>query len=473
MTTTTPTTYAVDPALTPVSEIESSDPAAAAVLTRVELLAHVFEELNRRGVPVCVTHAHSDLTTAVDSDVDCVVPASYDRRTLLTDLAGIRMAGKPVRVVQWLDDGAQYIAIAGGDDRAPVMVQLHVSPDFELDGHVYYTAEELIAARVFKGIFPVTPPDIEFACVLLNRIAKGAIGPTHAERLTRLYELAPVACAKQAQRFWSRTAASMLISDAQSGDWTPVRGQIARLATEMRRRRRHNGLLRRGVRRLAATKRKTARWLRPRAGLHVVFLGPDGVGKSTVIEQVRDLIAPAFIDTSYHTFAPSLIPQRLQPDKPTPHALPPRSFGASLLKAAWWSVCYTAGYAATIRPERVRGNFAVNHRYLLDAIVDPKRYRYSGPTWLLRAIWAVAPKPDLVFLLDAPAEVIQARKKEVPFAETARQRDAYRSLLAGMPYGRIINAARPLDEVVAEVNGILLDHLARRVKRQVSKGGRA
>ena len=448
-------------------------PAADATLDpKVALLARVFAELNGRGVPVVITHGHAGLTTAVTSDVDCVIPASYDRAKLLDVLTGVRFDGRPVRVVQWLDDRAQYVAIAAGTDRTPVMVQLHVSPDFDLGGHIYYTAEELIEHRVTHGDFPVTPPDIEFACVLLNRINKGTIDDTHAARLTHLYEVAPAGCAKQTQRFWSRTASSMVLSDAQSGDWQPVRGQVQRLAKEMRRRQKRGRVARR-LRGVAATGRLASRWLRPKAGLHVVFLGPDGVGKSTVIEQVQHLIAPAFFDTSYHTFAPSLIPHKLQPDKPTPHALPPRSYPASLLKAAWWSVCYTAGYAATIRPERVRGHFAVNHRYLLDAIVDPKRYRYSGPKWLLKAIWAVAPKPDVLFLLDAPAEVIQARKQEVPFAETARQREGYLALVKDLPYGRVINAARPLDEVVSEVNGILLDHLARRVKRQVSKGGPA
>ena len=56
----------------------------------------------------------------------------------------------------------------------------------------------------------------------------------------------------------------------------------------------------------------------------------------------------------------------------------------------------------------------VNHRYLLDAIIDRRRYRYSGPRWLLRFIWRIVPKPDLVLLLDAPPEVIASRKSELP-----------------------------------------------------------
>src|SRR5687767_16040180 len=107
----------------------------------------------------------------------------------------------------------------------------------------------------------------------------------------------------------------------------------------------------------------------PESGLHVVFLGPDGVGKSTVIEAVQHRVADAFLQVKYKTFAGSLLPNK---PKASPHALPPRSKPASLLKAGWWLWCYTVGYATATHPVRARGGLAINHRYLVDAIVDRK-----------------------------------------------------------------------------------------------------
>ena len=86
----------------------------------------------------------------------------------------------------------------------------------------------------------------------------------------------------------------------------------------------------------------------------------------------------------------------------------------------------------TVRPAKARASFVMNHRYLLDAIVDPKRYRYSGPAWLLRLIWTISPKPDLIVLLDADPRIIWERKKEVALEETIRQRDGYRKLIEPM-----------------------------------------
>jgi thymidylate kinase len=109
----------------------------------------------------------------------------------------------------------------------------------------------------------------------------------------------------------------------------------------------------------------------------------------------------------------------------------------------------------------------LHDRHLVDALVDPKRYRYSGPMWLLRLIWWFVPRPDLIILLDAPPEVLQARKQEVSFEESARQRKAYRSLVGRMVNGHIVDAARPLDEVVRAVNDLILHYLSARVIRRL------
>jgi len=219
--------------------------------------------------------------------------------------------------------------------------------------------------------------------------------------------------------------------------------------------------------------RRARRFIRPRFGMHVVFLGPDGVGKSTVIESVQNEIEPAFLRTGYQTFAPSLIPTKLQPTKNLPHELPPRSLPASLLKAGWWFICYTIGYVATVQMVRGRAGIVLCHRYLVDAIVDPKRYRYSGPKWLLKAIWRLVPQPDLIILLDAPPEVIQKRKQEVPFEETARQREGYRELVAHLDNSVVVDASQPLEKTVADVNDAIVSFLRRRMADRFQWGGAA
>src|SRR6185312_13636107 len=264
-------------------------------------------------------------------------------------------------------------------------------------------------------------------------------------------------------RFFSPAHVRDIINAAHTGEWEPIRRDIATLREDLF----SSPSVQRDRHEPARSLRRLRRWASPPCGLHLVFLGPDGVGKSTVIDTIRRDLAPIFLRDKYLTFAPGLLPTRFEVLKPDgPHSLPPRSFVASLIKAAWWAACYTAGYYLTIHSFLARAGLVINHRYLPDAIVDPKRYRYSGPKWILRALWRIAPKPHLLFLLDAPAEVIQSRKREVALEETRRQRDAYRSVLGSFPFTRIIDANRPIDQVVGEIEGIILEILSDRVSRQ-------
>ncbi len=319
----------------------------------------------------------------------------------------------------------------------------------------------LAGRRPFRG-FWAADAATEFGCVLANRVAKESLTGKHTARLSALFAQDPAGCEGQVRRFLSGASAEAVLAAAGTDRWADVQGMLPLLGHELRVRGRRG----RGVGRWT---RRANRWARPTSGLHVVFLGPDGVGKSTVIEAVKASLSPAFLRYSYQTFAPSLIPSPLQPKKDTPHQLPPRGKAASWMKAAWWSVCYTAGYYASIRPTVARAGLVINHRYLPDAIVDPKRYRYSGPQWILKALWKVAPKPDLLIVLDAPADVIQARKKEVAPAETARQRDGYRAVAEALPNAHVVSTNRPLAEVVGEVNGLVLAHLSARVAKRLGE----
>ena len=441
----------------------AADPMAAA---RSAVLRAAFAALDAAGVPYCVTHNHAGLPAVIGADVDLVTTAAAlagPAPAALLDAPGLSL-------VQWLVDRSCWAVVAGPgpttgpDAGAPALVQLHLSPGFEPDDVPCLSADEVMTGSTNAGGFWASSPAVEFGCVLANRVTKESLREVHAARLSALFAADPAGCEAAVRRFWTGPAAEAVLTAARSGRWAAVDPMLPLLGNALRQARgRTGGAAKRVARRLA-------RWARPTSGMHVVFLGPDGVGKSTVIDKVKAALSPAFLRYSYQTFAPSLLPAPLQPKKDMPHQLPPRGQAASWLKAAWWSLCYTAGYLAAVRPTVARGGLVLNHRYLPDAIVDPKRYRYSGPKWVLKALWKVAPKPDLLFVLDAPAEVIQARKAEVTPAETARQRDGYRAVADGLANAHVISTHRPLAEVVAEVDGLVLATLAARVQRRVNRG---
>ncbi len=206
----------------------------------------------------------------------------------------------------------------------------------------------------------------------------------------------------------------------------------------------------------------------PTAGLHVAFLGPDGSGKSSVIKRIMPDLAQAFSDTACIHLLPG-IGRKKGDNRPVtdPHGQAPRGLPASVAKIVYLWCDYFLGWCLTVWPKTVRSTLVVFDRYYHDILVDPRRYRYRGPIWLARWVGKLIPKPELWILLDAPAEVLQERKQEVSFEETARQRENYLKLIRGMKNGVVVDASRDLNDVVTDVNLAILNFMAKRTEKRL------
>lgn len=430
------------------------------------ILSRVFEVLERAGVPYCVLHGYEGYPLRVPSDVDCLMPPEVIPRGLAALLHENR-AHIGAEVVQRLDGETCFLALSGrGPDGSPCFLPLDVSASYDLNNRTFYAGEEILKSRRRHKMFWVPAVDLEFGGYLVRKIAKGRLEDAHGRRLSELYRRDPVGCRQQVGRFWGAGSAGLILSAADSGDWSQVRRDLRRLRAELLRRATIRHPLRVARNWLSSTVHRAKRWLRPEHGLSIIFLGPDGAGKSSIVRAVCQDWAPAFFQTTCHSFPPALLNRCPDVTCTSPHAVQPRSYVASAVRAIlYWFIYYRFGYYVTIHPALARFTLVLYDRHLVDALVDPKRYRYSGPAWLLRLIWRFVPKPDLVILLDAPAEVIQARKQEVSLEETRRQREAYRSLVGTIPNGSIVDVARPFEQVVADVNALILRFLATRVAR--------
>jgi thymidylate kinase len=131
---------------------------------------------------------------------------------------------------------------------------------------------------------------------------------------------------------------------------------------------------------------------------------------------------------------------------PDPHGQTPRSALTSIAKIFVWLL--EEWFAALFLNKRK--TLLICDRYYHDLLIDPIRYRYGGPMWLARLIGKLMPQPGLWVLLDAPAEVLQARKQEVSFNETVRQRQEYMTFVRTQRKHVIMDASQPLDKVIAD-----------------------
>lgn len=171
----------------------------------------------------------------------------------------------------------------------------------------------------------------------------------------------------------------------------------------------------------------------------VVFLGPDGAGKSTIMELVEARLNKSSEIASRFYFAPGYL-SRYRPKGGSTITTAPhegRQYGTVLTaaKISLMLIEFTLG----IRQLRRRHRVALFDRYIHDLLVDPRRYRMARVRWWMRAMMALAPKPDLLVVILAPAEVIHGRKQEVPLEETKRQVVAYAALALSFPNSLVVD----------------------------------
>lgn len=203
--------------------------------------------------------------------------------------------------------------------------------------------------------------------------------------------------------------------------------------------------------------RPRARGKRPE-GFWAAFLGADGCGKSSVIHRVAVDLEPEWRGVLHFHLRPHFgLRDPGGPPITDPHANKPRGIVGGVAKLVLWWLDSTVGYLFAVRPALRRGCLVVFDRSVRDILVDPLRYRFARPRPLAVALVRTIPEPDLFLVLDAPPEVLRERKREVTFAEVVRQRDAYRELASRLPNAVLIDAARSLDEVVAEVETRIRD----------------
>ena len=161
----------------------------------------------------------------------------------------------------------------------------------------------------------------------------------------------------------------------------------------------------------------------------VVFLGPDGVGKSSVIEGFLPLLNQLCLSPKCYHLRPKLLSTKGNLDNfgSAPHLNKPYGLFISLLKCFFLVLDYFILIFLDYY-SRILGRCLVFDRYYYDLIVDPLRFRYGGPkkipVFFQKVIW----KPRLVILLKADAVAIHRRKSELSVNEINRQFLAYKEL---------------------------------------------
>lgn len=201
-----------------------------------------------------------------------------------------------------------------------------------------------------------------------------------------------------------------------------------------------------------------------RHGLSIVLLAPDGAGKSTLAEKLA----------AEDVFRARLIYMGSNIDAATVSLPTTRLFKSLIKNTGSGSKLITkplkaAGYINRLIEQwlriavgiyhKTRGRFIIFDRYVYDSYLAPPPQSFSKR--LRRSLLLkTSIRPDLVFFLDAPGDILFKRKGEHTPERLEKQRQTFLRLKDRIPEMQIIDATRSASQVRSEVIDVIWNHYA-------------
>ena len=420
--------------------------------TASEFLDIFFRKLDELGIPYVIIHSYQNLPQEIHSDIDYAVPDEWLRKmTAIQQDLGQQYNW---RVVQTFRHGvyAYYNVLLSLEDPTQIL-QLDACSHYARARRLLVPNKVLLDKRRRHGNYWIPQPAAEFIYETTKLFdAKMKDPAKYLPRLQATWERDKEGAQKWFNRAFGVTGRTLDEWFAQPpSEWQKLRGLM--LA------RNHFGLLQ-----LAREAwRVMARALRP-TGVQVSLLGPDGSGKTTLIEGINMRLEPMFRRFKVFHFRPTMTRSASEETPVTdPHGKPPYGVTKSCAKLSYYLASYWQVYLLKLLKLRIESTLILFDRDFNDMLVDGKRYRLAPTSrWMAKLIIGLTPKSDLTFVLDVDPVACHSRKPELTIPELERQRKRLLALSEGKNSWTVIDANQSPGIVADQVCHRIINLLIKR-----------
>jgi thymidylate kinase len=436
------------------------------------VLLHVFEQLEQEQIAYCLLRGYEELETVGDKDdIDFLVhEQSLERFQLVLEKMNF------VRLPVW--GYAPHLFFVMYDESSDRWLKLDVVTTVIYGKPIPSLRTDLaigcLSRRRRRGVAFVPAPEDELVTLLLHCLLdKGEFAPRRLQRIEELrHEIADEAYLDELLRtFWApNTTWVRLAALIDSANWPALLGMRQAIAQHLAHAQRLPALARRFSGQVLR-KLDRAGGVLQRRSLTVALLAPDGGGKTTL---ATELSKRFFLPSRYIYMGSNIEASTV--GLPTTRWIQSQSRRPlNMRRLPLWLIARGLRFPnnlleqwyryATSYYHIARGRLILFDRYVFDAPGEARKKSLKSRirNWLLLAI---APKPDLVVFLDAPGEVLYARKGEHSPAILEQQRQHYLGLQTRLPQMVVIDATNNADQVRRSVTSLIWQWYAKNIQRR-------